>query len=312
VITEAFLAREHHLSVAPDRGAALSAIAATATLSLKTVNQDACAVIDDVSSGIAGVIVADGIGSHFRSELASSAACSALKDALSIRRPAGAPDLEESFGTVSARLRDDFGSLVASLPDGVTPSDAYGTTLLFAGLSSSAMHMGYVGNGAIFHVRGDFADFPPSRILPWTSLNYVNPHTSWVDGSPALHKWVSPSGDAAQAKPTVMAVTRDLELRGDILIVCSDGVYSYDQAPVGLDSSGRPWISGEESMQLMYAELATFCRSGDLTARALQQMLDRYLATLCERDLVNDDCTVGIVISDTALRYHERRAGTRK
>jgi hypothetical protein len=65
-------------------------------------------------------------------------------------------------------------------------------------------------------------------------------------------------------------------------------------------------------MQLMYAELATFCRSGDLTARALQQMLDRYLATLCERDLVNDDCTVGIVISDTALRYHERRAGTRK
>jgi serine/threonine protein phosphatase PrpC len=307
MIASVSLAHAQRPSATPAGGAALGAVTAVATLSLKTVNQDACAVLDDAASGIAGVIVADGIGSHFHSELSSAAACAAMKHSLSIRAAESPPDLLSAFSEANAQLEADLGPLLATLPEGVSPSQAFGTTLLFAGLSSGALHLGYVGNGAIFHLRGDFGDFPPSRILPWTSLNYLNPHTAAADGGPALYKWLSPSANPGQAVPTIMSVTRDLDLRGDVLVVCSDGVYSYDQVPVGLDSSGRPWISGEESMQLLYAELSSFLREGDLTPSTLQRTLDGYLAKMCERNLVDDDCTIGVVISDTALRYHEQR-----
>jgi hypothetical protein len=98
---------------------------------------------------------------------------------------------------------------------------------------------------------------------------------------------------------------KDDELFGDIVVVCSDGICSYDQTPIGRDGQGRIWIGSDETLELLFDVLKAFLSREQWTSDALREALSAYLVTLREKNLVTDDCTLGILITDRALAYQE-------
>jgi len=105
--------------------------------------------------------------------------------------------------------------------------------------------------------------------------------------------------------PTVLSLQKDNELFGDIVVVCSDGICSYDHTPIGRDGDGRIWIGSDETLELLFDVLKAFFSREQWTSDALREALSAYLLTLRENNLVTDDCTLGVLITEQALAYQE-------
>lgn len=282
-------------------------LGAAATLTQKATNQDACGYIRRSGGGKA-VLVADGLGSHFQAEVGSRLAVDAAKGWLADHSDGS---LREAFARAAARIDAEATLTRASWPEGVAPDRAMGTTLICALEVAESIEIGYVGNGAILHVRGDFDQHPSARLLPWSSVNLLNPHSRPEQGQAALYKFLGPFQPPAQREPTVVRLSTDAELVGDIIVLCTDGIASYDQTPIGRDSSQRIWIAGDASLALLYAALGEFFVAGTYTDGALEATLQRYLSDLARLDLVEDDCTVGVLVTSRAVEYHALLLATR-
>jgi len=282
-------------------------LVAAATRSRKTVNQDAFAVVAPGHASLPAVVVADGLGSHYGAEAASDIAARTIAEAIRDTPSAAALDLSSAFQAARCRIVRHVETLGDTLPPDLDRTQAFGTTAVCAVDGPDRLTLGYVGNGGLFHLRGNFNGFPKSQLLPWTALNYLNPHTVPEQGKNAMCKLVSPANGAASAMPTVLTVSKDVDLFGDIVVCVTDGVYSYDQTPMGRDSEHRTWISGERSVALLFAALGTFFAGPEHTMDALAGCLEEFLVALDAENLMSDDCTVGVLVTEQALRYQARR-----
>jgi len=276
-------------------------LAAAATFSRKKTNQDACAIMDDPKSPLSAVIVADGVGSYFESQVASASVASSIKSYL---EPCTMPyllDLKLAFAFAQKLLRQEVEGRVHSLPANVNLQSAYGTTALCAVDVGDSFKIGYVGNGAVWHLRGDFDQLSVGRLLPSSTVNLLNPHCRWYDGRSMLTRIISPTTNDADSMPTVLHFSKD-DLLGDLLVLVSDGVYSYDDVQIGRDSKGKIFIEAKRSVEWLYGALSNFM-SGPLTKVALQSCLESYLQKLNEDGLVDDDVTVAVLVSSGAMAY---------
>jgi hypothetical protein len=253
---------------------------------------------------LAGVVVADGIGSHYRAEVASQFAACALRGALE-RTQAVEINFPELFSRVKDNLNLEIEGMAASLPVDLDWDNAFGTTVLCAVDQREELTLAYVGNGAIFHIRGNFNGFPTAQSMPWNALNYLNPHSLPKNGKNLIYKLLSPRCTATESRPTVLSIHKDNDLFGDIILVCSDGIYSFDQTPIGKDDAGALWISGEETMRLFFDSLNAFFTQEDYGEAALAANMNQYLEQVRAENLMNDDCTVGVLITAAALRYQQ-------
>ena len=276
-------------------------LTACATRQSKQVNQDAC-----VSSANA-VVVADGLGSFFKAEVASRFAAEALKSKLDAADDAQLSQskwFEQAFDEVQQELAASPLADLTVVPSTHKKEQAFGTTLLCAAAHGETLTIAYVGNGAILHLRGGFNEFPTTRILPWNALNYLNPHNVPQDGRSAMNRYIAPVSEGYQAVPTVLQLRQDLRGAGDILIVCSDGIHTADDIQVGRDSEGNIWQSGDQTLVILYQMLGDFLQQSEQSASDLQVVLERYLDRLADEKLISDDCTVGVLITPTALAYY--------
>jgi hypothetical protein len=115
----------------------------------------------------------------------------------------------------------------------------------------------------------------------------------------------------AQSTPTVIEIRKDNLLVGDLLLVCSDGICSLDQTPIGLDGDKRMWIQADRAVATLYDHLKRFIGNEPLTSAALTICLEQFLDDLNGRQLVSDDCTVGAIVSAAAVqRFESRRSAT--
>lgn len=278
---------------------------AAATTSNKKVNQDAYALARNGKVPLAGLIVADGLGSHYGAEVASSTVATTLRGALEQIECSCEIDLPRLFDEAQQGLNRQVREHADELPDDLDWRNAFGTTVISLVETKDQLVMGYLGNGGIFHIRGNFNTFPSSQLLPWTAVNYLNPHSVPQGGKNVLYKLLSVRSSASEIAPTVLALGKDLEGFGDILLLCTDGIYSYDQTPMGRDSNEQIWISGEATLALFFESLKSFFAGHEYTEPALHAALDDYLGQLSVKNLVADDCTVGVLITERALRYQE-------
>jgi serine/threonine protein phosphatase PrpC len=278
---------------------------AAATTSNKIVNQDASALARNSVVPLAGIILADGLGSHYGAEIASRVAATSLRDALELIERACEVDVPHLFANAQQCLERYVGEHAEELPADLDWANAFGTTLLSVIETNDQILIGYLGNGAIFHIRGNFNTFPASQLLPWTAVNYLNPHSVSKAGKNVLYKLLSARSHGSQIDPTVLKLRKDIDVCGDIVLLCSDGIYSFDQTPMGRDSEDNIWISGEESMWLFFEALKGFFVGRDHAETNLQDTIEAYLAELKTRNLVSDDCALGVLITEKALRYQE-------
>lgn len=189
--------------------------------------------------------------------------------------------------------------------DAFTPGTGHGTTVVSALQEHDRLHLGYLGNGGAWVIRADFNDFPASAPTPWTAINLLSPHSRYDGGREVLHKFVSP-WRAEPLEPTLMTLSLD-DTVGDIVVLCTDGIYSADQVTHGRDDAGRSWFAAEETMARLFRTLSDFFDAGDYSDVALQAALDRYLHALAAADLLDDDATLVVLVTPTALRYQAAR-----
>src|SRR5216684_3865592 len=249
-------------------------LVATGTTSLKMVNQDACKVAVNPRVPLAGVIVADGVGSHYGAEVASEVVAVSLAAQLQALGPGERVDMRRLFAAAHFRLQNQIEEQLETLPPDLDWKNAFGTTAICVAETAGELTFGYVGNGGIFHIRGNFNTFPPSQLLPWNAVNHLNPHSIPVHGKNVMYKLLSPKSTPEESTPSVVTVSKDDTPFGDIVLCCTDGVYSYDQTPIGRDDQKSIWISGEKSMALFYESLARFFE-GEPSSGALQATLDK-------------------------------------
>jgi PPM family protein phosphatase len=283
----------------------MASLFASATLTLKT-NQDFASTVENSIADFIGVIVADGIGSHFKAEIASKFCVQKLKEKLEKVETVNQINFEVFFLEVKEELVEYAKQSSEFDFEKINVEQSLGTTLICVIETAENFVVAYSGNGSVWHVKGDFNEFGPTRYLPWNSTNLLTPHCVEQEGKAALNRYISIS--KAECRPTVLQLSKDLILSGDIFVITTDGIYSTDQAQVGKDDNGMIWIRGEESMPVLYKHLSLFLKKNpaEFKSQDLESHLNHYLETLKEMKYIHDDTTIGVIITQTALNYHKK------
>ena len=282
----------------------VKSLLAAASRSLKTQNQDACAVVRNETAGLNALLVADGVGSHYGAAEAACVAVEAARRSLLEVSDEAIPRPGDLIRLAQRELAGYVRSL-PSLPPGLNADNGFGTTLLCAVEVDGQILAGYTGNGALIHIRGNFNDFPTSKLAPWSAMNYLNPHSLFRHGRNVLFHIVSPF--IHPARYTELSFSKDDLAFGDLVLLCTDGLCSYDQASMGRDlDQGLTWIQYEPRLLMLLERLNSFLRGGDYTDDALQQTLEEYLNELVEKSMIEDDCTLAVLISARALEYQSK------
>ncbi|MCS7027760.1 MAG: protein phosphatase 2C domain-containing protein [Bacteroidia bacterium] len=247
--------------------------------------------------------VADGIGSFEFAELAAQFACQAIAE-YTQKNSVQSFDMFEAFTYAQNFLSKKANQYLHQNNIQPVDIDLFGTTLIVAVEIDDEFICGYCGNGGIFHIRGNFDHFQNTQYLPWNAINYLNPHTVQnAQGREALYKFLSPQSTTTEYLPTTLRISKDNQWYGDILVICTDGIFSNDQVQIGKDSKDNIWIQGQKTISILYEYLKPL----PLTKERLNQKMHQYLAHLLENKLLDDDATLAISISQTAISYHQKR-----
>ena len=281
-----------------------SLIACVSQTPKSTVNQDYCIEVENKIIPFKGIIVADGIGSHARSELSSKFCSDRLKLKLeSIERK---EDID--FNLLFSDIKNDLIEFIENeLSDYELKNNPVGTTLICSIELEDEYKIAYVGNGSIWQLSGAFNSFSSNRYLPWNSINLLNPHTIEQEGRSALYKFFS-IGESSSI-PSIITLSKNQDIYSDIIIITTDGIFTNDQMKIGKDENDVIWIMGEETMRLLYEKLDIFFKDhpNSATSNDLKVMLNDYLTELKNSKKLDDDATLGIIIQSNVFVYQKKR-----
>lgn len=272
-------------------------------------NQDGCEIAENNISNLRAVIVADGLSSYKYAELASKFVTKSIKGQIESYRSKKDIDFKQVFKETRLgliRFAEDFEKKNCIT---LNKNNSFGTTLIVALEDDNKVSFAYVGDGAIWHIRGNFNNFHKTQYLPWNALNYLNPHSVQNDqGKPAMYRMISISDDADEGVPTILHIDKDNLLYGDMFMICTDGIYSYNQVPIGrYPENDSIWISGEKTMYLFYQYLNDYFENNpNPNNESLQKASKVYLDSLKSQTLLDDDATIGVIITSKAIEYQNK------
>jgi serine/threonine protein phosphatase PrpC len=282
----------------------MKSLSACATQTNKsTINQDSYDVVVNEVASFKGIIVADGIGSHPRSELSSSFCVKSLKNKLQSLIQFDEVQIKLYFSEIQSELKTYAQSI---LNESELTNNPLGTTLLLLLELETEYFCAYVGNGCIWQIQGNFNHFGINRYLPWNAINILNPHTIEKDGQSALYKFIS-IHDSISCNPSIIRISKNDDSFGDIIIIASDGVYTNDDSKIGKDDNDVIWIMGEETISILFNKLnSLFTKdSNSFEDSDLQVFLNDYLTDVKENKIMHDDTTIGMIISPRALQHQQ-------
>lgn len=270
------------------------------SISLKTINQDYITTFNNLNLNINGVVLGDGLGSHFLAEKGAEICVKELKFLLeNFKEPK--INYEDLFEKVLKKLKKEADS-ISEIKKVKSKENILGTTLICVIEYPNKFVIAYVGNGSIWQIRGNFTHFSSQRYLPWSSINLLNPHTIDENGKEALYKYFSLNSTEENIRPTIIEVSKDNQMFGDIFIISTDGLFSPDQTPVAKDKEGGLWISGETKMSMLYETLQGFLKN--CSTSKLGDELDGFCNKLIENKLIDDDTSFGVIITQQVINYH--------
>lgn len=249
--------------------------------------------------GTRSVLVADGVG--------SLPYCGEAARYL-VREGAGLLEQDGRIGQLSGcfgKLQKGLHVLAAPAiqAEELRPGSSYASTLLLATDTPTAIGVAYAGNGAIFHLPGDFTRFGNGLALPWTFSNLLRPHSILnAQGKAALTCHFDASGGPVE--PTTLWIRKDTQV-GDIVILCTDGIFSTDQVPTGDPGDGTRWQEIPYTLLRLHETLReAFGDPTPLTSERLQMALQSLLDRLRAENELDDDATLGILVTEPAIHYH--------
>ncbi|HMK24649.1 MAG TPA: protein phosphatase 2C domain-containing protein [Chitinophagaceae bacterium] len=275
-------------------------VLATATNTNKSENQDNKGEFEGTHFN--SIFVADGLGSFVYPQLASERVIDFFKSRAKELNDVDVKGYHSKFNEVFKHAKE---KLIGYANENMKEEDKetqnlYGTTAIAVFETEEKISVAYVGNGAVWHIRGNFNDFPASYHYPWNAVNYLNPHTIPEGGKEALYRLISNSSNFSECVPTSIEIDKDRSV-GEIIMICTDGIYSVDQVKAGKNEKGV-WVRYEPSMLKFFDYLKEFFKANQYYSKEfIEQMLNKYLEEL--KPTLDDDATIGILITKEALNY---------
>lgn len=271
----------------------------------KGKDQDAAGSRVEPNKALQMAIVADGIG---QSHNAGEGARWLVKNLINELEPNTSfykKQVDVTLSLLKEKFKEKLG-LPELKPDEV---QRYGTTLLLIHETPDTYHIAYLGNGAIFHIRPQQLGLPSN--LPWYSVNMLNPHSVFQQGKEALTRYFSPDASDAQVEPTFLTLSKN-QHSGDILIACTDGIFSQDSILGGLAANGDIYTRIDANMLALYESLRALAKQPIIDQESLLQMIKDYLAEMHTEGSTrpaDDDTALAISITPAAVRYMKEHFG---
>ena len=268
--------------------------------SSKELNQDAGTVY--LGQHCSAVAIADGVGSSFDAHIAAELAVRVfLAGVEELDQQAIVMDVcavRQLWGRVAQELRSYYTQHPIHYRERPT---ALQTTLATVIELEERYLISYLGNGSLFHIRGDFWSFWDRR-WPWCITDLMLGHSFLGDtGKDVLYGIIAPIGLTAGVR--FLELWKDKEY-GDLLVLCSDGISSPDHLRIGRDANDKLWIEVNPYLDALLNQFLKpyFAQLGQQvdTRAMLMQTLDMFL----KAQTFNDDATLGIVISRQARDYY--------
>lgn len=278
----------------------------TATTTNKKENQDSVAVWEGGQTRV--VVIADGLGggeyaryARVSSKRVTDFLIGRIREEMEQGYP-GQILLEQLF----REAKDDLTRLSAEVikKDGTGKDNLFGTTVIVLIETEEKLVIAYAGNGAVWHIRSNFDEFLPPFLFPWNAINLLNPHSIPENGKEALYRLISSSGDEEECLPSVIEIIKDRQ-QGDIIMLCTDGIYSADQQRPGKNEKGV-WTKYEPAMLLFFRGLRQYFEEYKVYDKAsMEYFLDCYLEEI--RPDLHDDATIGILVTRQAARHQREK-----
>ncbi len=178
-----------------------------------------------------------------------------------------------------------------------------GTTILFANTNNNKdLTIEYLGNGGCIQLSGSFAK-NQNNLLPYRYNNLINPH---ISSNGSLTRHLSHNSNKNEHKRGKITLTLN-NINGDILIFFTDGINSLEENIIINDNEGRYWRNESASLQFIIASLNDFLitenKSEDFQ-ESLQKFNLKILEELKNKELLEDDASIAIVITEEVLKYY--------
>jgi len=278
-------------------------VIATATNTSKSENQDNKGEFE--GNNFNSIFIADGLGSFKYPKIASERVIDFFKAQAEELNSSNAkghhPKFAEVFRLAKQKLID-FASEAVKDEERNEPN-LFGTTAITVFETEEKISVAYTGNGAVWHIRGNFNEFPDAYQFPWNAINYLNPHTTPEEGKEALYKLISNTPDFSESVPSIIEFEKEKSI-GEIIMICTDGIYSADQVKVGKNDKGV-WVRYETSMLKFFEYLKHFFKTNThYSKESLEETLKLYLEEL--KPTLDDDATIGIIITKEVLNYQNQ------
>lgn len=271
----------------------------------REINQDAFCQKHLSRSNINVMAIADGIGSAYKAEIGSQFVVTKAVELISQAIVNGIEvNYKEIFAEIQKQLHQKIATeYVDEIPS--LQSNSFGTTLIVAVDQPEAFTIAYVGNGCAYHLFGNTTKFPANFYIPWNAVNLLNPHTfpDKTSKKEALYKFISYEVlTPEQLVPAVVKVNKCHD-SGDILVIGTDGLDSSDHI-LFAKANQAVWQASKTNIHLLCAELQRMSESSSpFDEGHVGQMLGNFMDEMKNADQMYDDTTVGIIISEQALRY---------
>ncbi len=185
-----------------------------------------------------------------------------------------------------------------------------GTTLISALVelkeSYSIANIVYLGNGSIFHLHGNFNELPASfgaSNKPYLFSNLLIPH---VDKDGALLRYISHNSKQYELTPSFIELSLS-GLYGDVILLFSDGISSLEDDIIYIDDQQRIWRKQSEIVSIIICDLHDWLKLSCLSfsQKGMDDFLTRTLSKLKADTKLEDDASIGLIISESVLNYYK-------
>lgn len=234
-----------------------------------------------------GLVLCDGIGSLPGSGLVSKTVCKLFENALNHK---------------SDCINDQ--NLVIEIANQIRKLNGTGgTTLIYCReIEGGSVRIGYLGNGGVSGLRGDFyQEKLGEKVNLYTHL--MLPH---VDKSGALTRHISTDSIAKTLQLSTIDMTLNSEC-GDILIFFTDGLGSIETQFVADLAENGTWRSEldqfQDLLQSLHECLLDNCAE-EVRVEMLKRMLDRTCQKFKDEGVLEDDISIGLVVTDKVFDYY--------
>jgi hypothetical protein len=192
-----------------------------------------------------------------------------------------------------------------------------GTTLIAAIIESNEdirlLRLAYVGNGSVFHLHGNYFELPSSygeANKPYRFSNIVIPH---IDKDGVLLRHISHHSNSEELVPSFIEMSLT-GINGDIVLLFSDGISTLEEDIIVIDDQQRIWRNQSESVSIILNDLHEWLEKNcnEMPQVKIDDFLDVQLSKLKTLNKLEDDASIGLVITDKVLEYYQQRYNATK